>query len=70
MGLIRIQVVGSFGDKNGTKEFTALTHGHAHAVADALKYLSSKLLPHAVNIDHKLQDEGFKPSEGFRKEQV
>lgn len=67
MGLIRIQVVGSFGEKNGTKEFGAITHGHAHAVADAIKFLSGELLPHAVNIDHELHEEGAKPNNGFVK---
>ena len=65
MGMITIQTGGSFGGKR--KEFFAIKHGHAHAVAEAIEWLSSELLKEAINSDHKLHDEGSKPSEGFGK---
>ncbi len=71
MGMIRIDVAGSFGRKNGSKQFSAMKNGHADAVAQAIEYLSSNLLPYATALDHQLHDEGEKPSDGFaRKEEV
>jgi len=63
MGMITIQLAGSFGIRS--KTFKAITNGHAHAVAQALKWLSSDVLPDSIAQDHKLHDQGCKPEEGF-----
>lgn len=63
MGVLNISTSGSF--PNRTKQFGAITHGHAHAVAEAIKWLSEEVLPAAIEQDHKLHDEGAKPQFGF-----
>jgi hypothetical protein len=68
MGQISINVAGSFGRKNGSKTFSAMKHGHADAVAQAIEYLSKELLPFATALDHKLHSEGDKPNKGFDRE--
>lgn len=65
MGMITITTSGSFGIS--FKTFRAIDHGHADAVAQALEYLSSELLPEATAQDHELHDQGAKPSNGFRR---
>lgn len=65
MGMITIQTAGSFGVKK--KEFLAMNNGHADAVAQAIEYLSSTLLPEATAQDHELHDRGSVPMEGFRR---
>lgn len=65
MGVIRITTDGSFDPRE--IEFTAITHGHAHAVTAAIGYLSKHLLPWAINEDHALHEKGDKPTYGFEK---
>ena len=66
MGMIRIEVAGSF-DTKSAKQFGAIKHGHAHAVAQAIQWLSSEILPAAIAQDHALQAAGAKPKVGFSK---
>lgn len=66
MGIILIDTYGSF--KTNQKKFRAQTHGHAHAVAEAIEFLSKEVLPEAIAQDHELQKENQYPEEGFRKE--
>lgn len=70
MGMIRIQVVGSFRPLQD-KSFSAMHGGHAEAVAEAIEWLSREILPKAIEQDHQLHEEGAKPEKGFgaRKEQ-
>ena len=68
MGTIRIQFNGSFGKNE--KNFTALTHGHAHAVGEVIKYLAEEVLPEAIASDHKLHSEGYFPEHGFEKKDL
>lgn len=63
MGIIRIQMMGSF-PREG-KDFGAIEHGHAHAVAQAIAWLAEDVLPWAIARDHALHDEGAKPRRGF-----
>ncbi len=63
MGVIRIETAGSFPTRR--KEFGAIDHGHAHAVADAIRFLSEEVLPEAIERDHKLHAEGASPRMGF-----
>ncbi len=65
MGMISISVQGSFGSSNCTKQFTAMTHGHASAVADAIAFLSGSLLPNAISLDHEIANDGDGPDRGF-----
>lgn len=63
MGLIRIESAGSFGSSR--REFSAISGGHADAVAQAIEYLSKEILPAAIRLDHKLAEQGSKPMLGF-----
>lgn len=63
MGKLDIHTRGSFGDS--IVGFSAMEHGHANAVAAAIVYLSEDVLPRAIALDHKLHDEGKKPTDGF-----
>lgn len=63
MGFIRVETGGSFPERY--REFTGITHGHAHAVAQAIEYLAKEVLPEAIERDHRLHDSGDKPIEGF-----
>jgi hypothetical protein len=66
MGIINITVQGSF--KNPTvRQFSAMHGGHAQAVAEAIEFLSSELLPSAIEQDHALHEKGAKPDIGFGK---
>ena len=69
MGMITVQLAGSFsksaGFTTGSNSFSAMGHGHADAVARAIEYLASDVLPRAIALDHKLQSEGAKPEGGF-----
>ena len=65
MGMITIESRGSFPTRR--KEFGAITHGHAHAVQEAIAYLVDEMLPAAINKDHQLHDEGAAPTQGFEK---
>lgn len=74
MGYINVQVrgsfVGQFGIKGVDEQFSAMEHGHADAVARAIEYLSSVVLPRATALDHKLQAEGAQPSAGFTPKRI
>jgi hypothetical protein len=61
MGVIRIEVSGSFGVGTQRKSFSAMEHGHAAALAQALGWLTG-LLPAAIHLDHQLHDQGDRPS--------
>jgi ribulose kinase len=63
MGMIRITINGSFGNK-GTKDFSAMEAGHAVALGKAIEYLAS-LLPDAIRNDHQCQHEGEYPQNRF-----
>jgi hypothetical protein len=63
MGMLKIETLGSF--KPESKTFSAMEHGHAHAVAGAIAFLSTVVLPEAIANDHKCHDEGLRPSSGF-----
>ena len=77
MGFIKINVGGSFntGSRKGhalagheqSVQFGAMTHGHAHAVQEAIAYLTNTVLPVAINLDHELHDDGERPPKGFYK---
>lgn len=63
MGVLNITTGGSF--PNRSKQFGAMDHGHAHAVAEAIRWLSEEVLPEAIERDHKLHAEGSTPRMGF-----
>jgi len=63
MGMIAISTHGSFPPH--AKAFMAMEHGHAHAVAEAIAWLSREVLPAAIEQDHRLHDEGARPRQGF-----
>lgn len=63
MGMIRIEMRGSFGVRS--KEFSAMEHGHADAVAQAIEWLSGDVLPLAIRTDHQLHERDEKPSGPF-----
>ena len=65
MGMITITTAGSFGSK--TKTFSALTNGHADAVAQAIECLAKEFLPDATSLDHKLHAEGAAPNGGWKR---
>ena len=62
MGMISIELGGSF--PHGSKRISALRHGHAQAVAEAIRYLVTVVLPVAIERDHELQSEGHVPEDG------
>ena len=53
MAVLRIQLHGSLGEEN--VEFSANEHGHAHAINEAMAYLT-KLQTRAINTDHDVRD--------------
>jgi len=63
MGMIVVKTFGSFPTRE--KTFSAEDHGHARAVADAIKYLSEIVLPSAIRQDHDLHEDGAKPNRNF-----
>lgn len=63
MGQLTIETHGSFPTHRVV--FSALDHGHAHAVAQAIAWMSDELLPEAIQLDHRLHDQGSKPELGF-----
>lgn len=65
MGMIHISTSGSFALKD--RHFSAIEHGHAHAVAEAIEFLVSTVLPEAIAQDHQLHERGDKPQLGFAK---
>lgn len=74
MGYVNVQVggsfVGHFGIKSVIEQFSAMEHGHADAVARAIEYLSSVVLPRATALDHELQAAGEAPSGGFTPKRI
>jgi hypothetical protein len=64
MGMIHITTTGSFKPSH-QESFSAMHGGHAEAVAEAIEFLSSVVLPEAIRLDHKLHAEGEAPSVGF-----
>ena len=65
MGMIMVRTGGSFPTRE--EKFDAREHGHARAVADAIKFLSETVLPDAIRQDHDLHEEGVKPDKSFGK---
>jgi hypothetical protein len=63
VGVIRIITDGSFPKR--VKEFSAMEHGHAAAISDAIAWLSDKPLKAAIRQDHELHEDGEKPSKQF-----
>ena len=62
--VLKIQLIGSMGDEN--VEFSAKEHGHAHAVNEAIAYLTDLQL-RAINFDHDVRDCNEPgPSDGWR----
>jgi hypothetical protein len=66
MGMISIGVTGSFKPKQ--KAFSAMKHGHAAAVAEAIRWLSGEVLPEAIRQDHDLHTKGELPTNNFGKD--
>lgn len=60
MGMVSISIRGSFGKRNGQKEFSAMEGGHALAITRAIAALTVEL-PHAIQLDHQLAGTGEKP---------
>ena len=59
MGQITVQTEGSF--PNTTTHLESATEGgHAAAIGRTIAYLT-EMLPDAIALDHKLQEEGQKP---------
>jgi len=67
VGQITITIAGSFGRKNGSRSFSAMKNGHADAVAQAIEYLASDVLPFSTALDHDLHTGGDQPADGFRR---
>lgn len=70
MGSIQIHIAGSFltpeaGLLQERKTISAMDHGHAQAVAEAITFLSEEVLPRAIALDHMLHENGEKPRGGF-----
>lgn len=68
MGLIGIRIDGSFPSefRRGVS-FSAVEHGHADAVAQAIRYLADEVLPASIALDHELHEQGHEPKRGFRR---
>ena len=66
MGKIDIKLLGSF-KPGASRGFSALRFGHAAAVAEAIEWLSSEVLPNAIKQDHELHERDEKPDKGFGK---
>lgn len=63
MGMIEVSTSGSFPYRR--RNFPAMAYGHANAVAEAIEWLSTVVLPEAIAQDHKLQSQGHYPKHGF-----
>ena len=67
MGMIKIETYGSFGGfGNSRVEFSAIEHGHAHAVGQAIAHLT-ELLHWSINTDHAIHEDGESPRQGFER---
>lgn len=65
MGEVTVSVSGSFGEGlSGVAAFSAMPHGHAAAVTEAIALLVG-LLPGASALDHRLHSEGMTPDGGW-----
>ncbi len=69
MGMIRISIQGSFHQYPGIEptadsDFSAHTHGHAQAVAEAISFLSNEVMTKAIANDHRLQASEQYPESG------
>ncbi len=64
MGQLTIRSNGSF-QPNDTVQFTAMTHGHAAAVMEAIEWLQNTALPRAIRQDVSLKAQGALPNKGF-----
>ena len=69
MGMIRVEISGSFTEDGNVEfsQFSAVPYGHAHAVTNALNYLT-EILRRSINEDHALHEDGQKPEKGFERE--
>lgn len=65
MGVLTITTRGSF--PSHARAFGADGHGHAHAVAQAIAWLSEEVLPEAIERDHLLHARGLEPTHGFAR---
>ena len=63
MGIVRIVMDGSFPRRNVV--FSAMEHGHAACIAEAIAWLSKEALPQAIQQDHRLHTDGHEPKDGF-----
>jgi hypothetical protein len=63
MGMISIKTWGSFPTRD--KAFGAMASGHAHAVAEAIRFLAEEVLPEAIERDHRLHARGSVPARGY-----
>lgn len=63
MGMLNIHTWGSFPER--ARMFSAMEHGHAHAVAAAIRWLADEVLPEAIERDHRLHEQGSKPNNGY-----
>ena len=66
MGTITVTLAGSFGTQ-GQRQFSAMEHGHAAAVADMIAFLALEVLPNEIKHDHELAKLGKCPTKGFGK---
>lgn len=64
MGTITVILDGSFGRRR-ERQFSAMQHGHAAAVGEALRYLAETELPEAIRNDHRAARDRSEPAEGF-----
>lgn len=64
MGMVKVETAGSFKPRRSTV-FSAMHGGHARAVAEAIEFLASVVLPEAIRLDHELHGQGKKPLGGF-----
>lgn len=67
MGQIHIDAEGSF--PLHARTFSAVEHGHAHAVAQAIAFLAKVMLPEAIEMDHDLHGRSVYPECGFDRPQ-
>lgn len=65
MAVLEIRLTGSMG--NDHAQFSATEHGHAHAINEAIAYLTV-LQQRAINIDHDVREcKEPSPTKGWHK---
>lgn len=65
MATLKIQLIGSMGED--AAEFSAVEHGHAHAINEAMAFLTV-LMQRAINTDHDVRDcKEPAPTKGWHK---